>query len=128
MRWYLEAFRKYAVFNGRAHRTAFWMFTLVHVIVTVALAVTDVLIGTAEDELGYGVLGTIYGLAALVPSLAVGARRLHDMGRSGWWQLIVLIPLVGLILLIVWWATESDAGSNDWGPEPGREPEASPAL
>lgn len=116
MNWYLEVLRKYVVFDGRAHRTEFWMFTLVSVIISIVLALIDVAIGTYNA--GGGVLQGIYGLAVLLPSLAVGARRLHDIGRSGWWLLLGLIPLVGIIILIVWWAQESDAGANEYGPNP----------
>lgn len=116
MNWYLEVLRKYVVFDGRAHRTEFWMFTLISVVISIVLALIDVAIGTYGA--GGGVLQGIYGLAVLLPSLAVGARRLHDIGRSGWWLLLGLIPLVGIIILIVWWAQEGDAGSNQYGPNP----------
>ena len=116
MNWYLEVLKKYVVFDGRAHRTEFWMFTLISVVISIVLALIDVAIGTYGA--GGGVLQGIYGLAVLLPSLAVGARRLHDIGRSGWWLLLGLIPLVGIIILIVWWAQESDAGSNEYGPNP----------
>ncbi len=116
MKWYLEVLRKYGVFDGRAHRTEFWMFTLVSVIVSLVLTIVDVVIGTYG---GYGgLLSGLYGLAVVVPSLAVGARRLHDIGRSGWWQLIVLIPLIGAIVLIVWWATAGVRAPNEHGPDP----------
>lgn len=116
MNWYLEVLRKYVVFDGRAHRTEFWMFTLISVVISIVLALIDVAIGTYGA--GGGVLQGIYGLAVLLPSLAVGVRRLHDIDRSGWWLLLGLIPLVGIIILIVWWAQEGDAGSNQYGPNP----------
>jgi uncharacterized membrane protein YhaH (DUF805 family) len=71
-----------------------------------------------DQVLGTGFLSTIYMLAVLLPSLAVGARRLHDIGRTGWWQLISFIPLIGGIILIVWCATDGHAQSNQWGPNP----------
>ena len=116
MNWYLEVLKKYVVFDGRAHRTEFWMFTLISVVISIVLALIDVAIGTYGA--GGGVLQGIYGLAVLLPSLAVGVRRLHDIGRSGWWLLLGLIPLVGIIILIVWWAQEGDAGTNEYGPNP----------
>jgi uncharacterized membrane protein YhaH (DUF805 family) len=122
VKWYLEVLRKYTVFDGRSHRTEFWMAFLVSTIISIVLAILDFALGT--DVSGVGVLGFLYGLAVLLPSLAVGARRLHDTDRSGWWQLLGLIPLIGIIILIVWWAEEGDErpnehGANPWdGPQP----------
>lgn len=121
MQWYLEVLKKYVVFDGRAHRTEFWMFTLISVIISIILALVDAAIGTYQA--GGGLLQGIYGLAVLLPSLAVGARRLHDIGRSGWWLLIGLIPIVGIIILIVWWAQEGDAAPNEYGPNPWGTPQ-----
>jgi uncharacterized membrane protein YhaH (DUF805 family) len=121
VQWYLEVFKKYAVFDGRAHRTEFWMFVLVSVIISVILAVLDAVLGT--NGAGSGLLQGLYGLAVLVPSLAVGARRLHDIGRSGWWQLLVLIPLIGAIVLIVWFAQKGDPSPNEHGPNPWDGPQ-----
>jgi uncharacterized membrane protein YhaH (DUF805 family) len=104
--WYVEVLKKYAVFDGRASREEFWMYTLVNFIVSLVLHLVS------------GVLGGIYSLAVLVPSLAVGARRLHDTGRSGWLLLIGLIPLIGIIVLIVFWVQDSQAGANKYGPNP----------
>lgn len=121
MGWYLEVLKKYTVFDGRAHRTEFWMFTLVNIIVSVVLSIVDAVIGTGGDY--GGLLSGVYGLAVLIPSLAVGARRLHDTGRSGWWQLIALIPIVGGIILIVWFATKGKEGANEHGPNPWDGPQ-----
>lgn len=122
MQWYLEVLKKYAVFEGRAHRTEFWMFVLVSVVISIVLGIVDAIIGTTAGA-GGGLLQGIYGLAVLIPSLAVGARRLHDIDRSGWWQLLGLIPLVGIIILIVWWAKEGDRGPNPHGPNPWDGPQ-----
>lgn len=101
MNWYLSCLKDhYADFNGRAKRTEFWMFVLVNWLVSLAVGI----IGWA---LGISWLGSLYGLAVLVPMLAVGARRLHDTGRSGWWWLILLIPFIGFIWLVVLWCLES---------------------
>jgi uncharacterized membrane protein YhaH (DUF805 family) len=123
MGWYLEVLKKYATFDGRAHRTEFWMFVLVNILISIGLNIVDAVIGT-NGEYGGGVLSSIYSLAVLIPTLAVGARRLHDIGKSGWWQLLALIPIVGAIILIVWFATkghesENEHGANPWdGPQP----------
>jgi uncharacterized membrane protein YhaH (DUF805 family) len=92
------------------------MFALVNFIIGVALSIFDRLIDSP-------VLGLIYSLAVLLPSLAVGVRRLHDTGRSGWWLLLGLIPLIGIIILIVWFATEGDRATNQYGPNPWDGPQ-----
>lgn len=111
MEWYLKVLRQYADFSGRARRMEYWMFTLISVIISVVIAIIDVL-------LGIGILGWLYVLGVLVPSLAVGARRLHDTGRSGWWQLIGVIPLIGGIVLIVFFALDGERQPNVYGPDP----------
>ncbi|WP_460350188.1 DUF805 domain-containing protein [Actinoallomurus acanthiterrae] len=113
----LAVLRNYAGFDGRARRTEYWMFVLFNVIITVVLD----LIGMAVRLVG--ILGFVYGLAVLIPSLAVGVRRLHDTGRSGWWLLIGLIPIIGTIILIVFMATPGDRGDNAYGPDPKLEPQ-----
>lgn len=99
MTYYLLCWRRYAQFAGRARRAEFWYFLLVNIGVSFLLGATDALLGFVDDE-GNGLLSSLYGLAVFLPSLAVGTRRLHDTGRSGWWQLLFLIPLVGLIVLL----------------------------
>jgi uncharacterized membrane protein YhaH (DUF805 family) len=117
MQWYLDVLRKYAVFAGRARRREFWMFTLVSFVISIVLSILDAVIGT-DYGAGYGLLATIYGLAILIPSLAVGVRRLHDIGRTGWWILIGLIPCVGLIVLLVFYAQDGQRTTNEYGPDP----------
>jgi len=107
-------FSRYATFTGRARRPEFWFFTLFCFISSLVLSFIDVTIfGFASD---FTPLSSLFSLAILIPSLAVGARRLHDTGRSGWWQLIALIPLVGWILLIVWFASKGEERPNAYGP------------
>jgi len=120
LNWYLEVLKKYAVFGGRAGRPEYWYFVLFNILVSVVLGFLDGMLGTFSSGARVGLLGGIYSLAVLCPSIGVGIRRLHDINRSGWWLLIGLIPLVGWIILIVWAATESDAGPNQYGqgPEP----------
>jgi uncharacterized membrane protein YhaH (DUF805 family) len=118
MQWYLKVLRQYADFNGRARRTEYWMFVLISTVIGIVLAVLDNVLGLTFMQGSTGVLGLLYSLAVLVPSLAVGARRLHDTGRSGWLLLIMLIPLVGAIVLIVFLATAGNVGSNSYGPDP----------
>ena len=111
MNWYLKVVKQYADFNGRAHRTEFWMFTLVNFIIMLILAVVDGMITG-------GLIYALYALAMFLPSLGVGVRRLHDTGRSGWWILVGLIPFIGIIVLIVFWVQDSQPGSNAFGPSP----------
>lgn len=110
--WYVDVLKKYATFSGRAGRPEFWMFTLISFVISIVLAVIDALLGTGI------IIETVYDLAVFLPSLAVGVRRLHDTDRSGWWLLIGLIPIVGLIVLIVFWATAGKPQENAYGPNP----------
>ena len=112
MNWYLEAFKNYANFNGRARRQALWMFILLHMIVYALLVGIDVSIGSI------GLLSGIYSLAALIPSISVQVRRLHDVGRSGWWLLISFVPVVGAIVLLVFFLQDSAPGENQYGENP----------
>lgn len=125
MNWYLAVLRKYTVFDGRASRTEYWMYTLVNVLVIIALAIVDRMLGLTLAH-GFGLLGSIYGLAVLLPGIGVCIRRLHDSGRSGWWVLIALVPLVGGIVLLVFMVLDSQPGDNDYGPNP--KGQAAPAM
>ena len=111
MNWFMAVLKKYAVFSGRARRKEFWMFILFYIIIAIVLGVVDSIIGMP-------VLGTLFALGLLIPSLAVGARRLHDTGKSGWWQLIGLIPFIGILILIIFWVMDSNPGDNQYGPNP----------
>ncbi|MCT4357605.1 DUF805 domain-containing protein [Streptomyces sp. Je 1-79] len=112
MNWYLDVLKKYAVFTGRARRQEYWMFFLFNFIALVVVAVIDMAIGT------YPLLYAIYALAVFLPSLGVAVRRLHDTGRSGWWLLIGLVPLVGGIILLVFLASEGNQTDNSYGANP----------
>ncbi|MEU7036302.1 DUF805 domain-containing protein [Streptomyces sp. NPDC046237] len=116
MNWYLDVLKKYAVFTGRARRQEFWMYTLFNLIAYVVVVIVDVLLTTAP------LLTGIYALGVFLPTLAVTIRRLHDTGRSGWMILLGLIPLVGAIILIVFYATEGNQTDNAYGPNPKLAP------
>lgn len=118
MNWYLEVLKKYAVFNGRARRKEYWYFALFNVIISIVLLVIDVVTGSFSAEIGMGVLGGIYGLAVLIPAIAVTVRRLHDTNHSGWWYFIILIPLIGVIILLVFLFRDSEPGENRYGTNP----------
>jgi len=117
MHWYLDVLKKYTVFQGRAHRTEYWMFTLFNMLIYIGLMIIDGILGLGGEG-GAGLLGLLYSLAVLLPSLAVTVRRLHDTGRSGWWLLIGLIPIVGGIVLLVFMVLDSQPESNQYGPNP----------
>ena len=108
---YLEALQKYAVFEGRAKRSEYWLFVLAHVIISIILGLIPLVLNW------FVIVEVAYALALVIPSLAVGARRLHDTRRSGWWQLIWLIPIVGWIVLIIFMVGKSD-DNNQYGPRP----------
>ena len=118
MNWYLQVLKKYVVFSGRAQRAEFWYFTLFNFLAVAALLVIDALIGTYSAESGIGLLSGIYVLGVMLPGIAVAIRRLHDTGRTGWWYLLLLIPLVGAIVLIVFFVQDSTPGENQYGPNP----------
>jgi uncharacterized membrane protein YhaH (DUF805 family) len=118
MSWYLKVLRNYAVFHGRARRQEYWYFVLINVIISVALAIVDGVTGTYNSDVGLGLLSGIYTLAVLIPGIAVSVRRLHDIGRSGWWLLIVLVPLVGAIVLFIFMVLDSKPEQNEYGPSP----------
>ena len=122
MKWFLKALNQYADFRTRARRKEYWMFYLFYVIFVIFITILDNLLGLTfnlfGEKLPYGWLFLIYSLAMFVPSLAVAVRRLHDMGKSGWWYFISFIPFIGAIWLIVLLCFDSQAGENKWGKNP----------
>jgi len=107
-----SGFENYATFSGRASRAAYWWWFLFALLVSIVCNIID-----------YGILGTsilspLVGLALFLPNLAVGVRRLHDTGHSGWWILIVLIPIIGFIVLLIFLLTQGDPEPNEYGPPP----------
>jgi uncharacterized membrane protein YhaH (DUF805 family) len=119
MNWYLKVLKQYADFKGRARRKEYWMFILFQIIFAFVAILLDFLLGLSFSPLiTYGWLYLLYVLATLIPGLAVTVRRLHDIGKSGWWYFISLIPLVGPIWLIVLLCTDSENGLNKWGNNP----------
>ena len=111
MNWYIDVLKKYFVFEGRARRKEFWMFTLFNFIALIIVAAIDGAVGA------YGILYGIYALGTLLPNLGLSVRRLHDTDRSGWWLLLSLVPIAGLAV-IVFFAMEGTSGSNRFGPDP----------
>jgi uncharacterized membrane protein YhaH (DUF805 family) len=118
MNWFLVVLKKYATFSGRAQRAEYWYFLLFSTLIVIALSVIDGMTGSYNEDTGWGLLSGLYSLAVLLPSIAVGARRLHDTSRTGWWLLIGLIPVIGTIVLIVFFILDSTPGDNAYGPNP----------
>ena len=128
MKWYLLVLKKYAVFSGRARRKEYWMFTLFNIIIPIIiLTIIALLLGDlsgpqpAKGEGGsslYRLFYILYCLAVFIPGLAVSARRLHDIGKSGWMILIALIPIIGIIWLLILMVTDSNPEENQYGPNP----------
>lgn len=111
MKWYLEVLKKYATISGRARRKEYWMFLLVNIIISFAVGFIFGLIGRVTGHPGIAQLGQIYSLAVLIPGIAVGVRRMHDVGRSGWW---FAVPVVNLVFA----CTRGTRGENQFGPDP----------
>ncbi|TVR27597.1 MAG: DUF805 domain-containing protein [Balneolaceae bacterium] len=111
--WYLQPFKKYAEFTGRARRKEYWSFTLGNFIISLLLGGAGFGIG-----LGSEYLGMLFSLFVFIPSLAVGVRRLHDTGKSGFWLLILFVPVIGFFVLLYFFLLDSDTGSNQYGPSP----------
>ncbi len=114
MNWYTTVLKKYAVFEGRARRTEYWMFALFNFIIYVVLLTLSLI----THSIAFIVLMYVYGFAVLIPGLAVMVRRLHDTNRSGWWIFISFVPLVGGIIMLVFSLMDSYPGTNQWGPNP----------
>jgi len=110
-----SGFRRYVEFSGRSSRSEYWWWTLFVFIVAIAFLLLDALIGTP------GVFYLLFSLAVFLPGLAVSVRRLHDRDRSGWWILIVFIPLIGIggaLLLLIWFLQRGNDGENNFGANP----------
>ncbi len=115
---------QYMTFRGRAARSEFWFFNLFSSICSVVAIIIDNILGIQFkniDSLSGGLYGYIYLLVALglfIPNLSVSVRRLHDTNRSGRWYWILLVPLIGVILLLVWLCSKGTGGDNEYGPDP----------
>ena len=118
MNWYLHVLKNYATYSGRARRKEYWMFFLFNVLISLGLGVLDVVAGTYSVEYETGFFSGLYSLLVLIPGIAVGVRRLHDTNRSGWWILISLIPIIGVLVLFVFTCLDSQPGTNRFGVNP----------
>ena len=117
MKWYFAVLNKYAVLDGRASRTEYWMFLLGNIIIALVLAVIEGIAGIAP-ETDRSVLASLFALAIVIPYFAVAVRRMHDIGRSGWNLLFSLVPLIGTIIILIFTLSDSQNGDNKYGPNP----------
>ncbi len=133
MEWMLLPYRRYAEFTGRSRRREYWLFVLFYLLV---LMVIEAIFGTPTEvitshPLGFGVIsygviangtgtmvGNLFWLFSLVPGLAVTVRRLHDIDRSGWWLLLLVVPFLGWFTLFIFYCLDGTSGSNRFGPDP----------
>ncbi|MNQ66198.1 Inner membrane protein YhaI [compost metagenome] len=120
--WYKKVvFENYANFNGRARRSEYWYYTLANTILAILAMILDNVAGLTFGNIGYGPLYSVIALGTIIPGLAVLVRRLHDVGKSGWFFFIILIPIIGSIWLLVLLCTEGESGTNQYGSDPKNE-------
>jgi len=130
--WFSQALSKYADFSGRARRKEYWYFSLALFISYILAGAVDTFLHLGfSEEPGFsrGWLSLAVSLFFLIPSLSVSIRRLHDLDKSGWWLLLQLIPLIGPIIVLVWFCFQGTTGSNRFGPDPlGFSPDIPPRF
>ncbi len=114
MNYYLKVLKNYTNFDGRARRSEYWYFILFHLIIVIGLTVLDVVLGLYNPDSGSGVISGLYQLGVFIPTIAVGVRRMHDVGKSGWF---ILFPIYNLILTL----SPGDIGDNEYGADPKTE-------
>ena len=112
MDFFIDAYRQYANFTGRATRQQYWMFYLLYMVAYILLFFIDVTIRTG------GLLSGLFALASFIPFIAIAARRLHDTDRTGWWQLLLFIPIIGAIVLLFFLVSKGSEGENRFGSNP----------
>lgn len=118
MKWYLHAFNNFANFDGRASRTEYWMFVVFNTTFAIASFTIDLIFNLNFESLNFGPFYILYTLVAFVPGLALSVRRLHDVGRNGFFIFIALLPIIGSIWLLVLFLMKGDDGENGYGEEP----------
>lgn len=119
MNYYSICLSRFADFSGRARRREYWTFVLVNCLIAMLLLILGLAFG--EDSPASNIMVTIFYLIMLVPNLSVSVRRLHDIGKSGWYMFLSLIPLIGGLILLVWALMDSEPGENQYGKNPKEE-------
>lgn len=119
MEYFVNAYRlNYVNFQGRARRSEYWTFVFFAVLGTLVTTILDVIFDTGTVFMGYGVLTTTFFIFSFLPFLSLRVRRLHDSGKSGWFALLSIIPLLGWIVMFIFMLLDSDPFENKWGPNP----------
>ena len=118
MNWFLKGLNQFADFSGRARRKEYLMFSLFNTIFAFVAVILDNFLGININGTVYGPIYGLYAIALIIPGIAVLVRRLHDVGKSGWMILVLLIPIIGAIWMLVLLCTDSQTGSNKWGQNP----------
>ena len=120
--YYIDVLKKYAVFSGRARRAEYWTFVLINFIVVLVLEIPVIGSGMNSDSPAlsfvFACIAGLYGLGTVLPALGVIIRRLHDTGKSGWYYLWILVPIIGAIIVLIALVTDSQPGDNQYGPNP----------
>jgi uncharacterized membrane protein YhaH (DUF805 family) len=127
--WYFQVLKKYAVFSGRAERKEFWIFGLIHAVIILALEGLNFLVAKSDPYSPIGLILMFYVFGTFIPMVAASVRRLHDTNRTGRWELLVAIPLIGIIPTVLFMLEDSQPGENRYGPCPKKilEDVANPA-
>jgi uncharacterized membrane protein YhaH (DUF805 family) len=118
MSWWLSAMKKYFDFSGRAPRKEYWMYLLFNFVFGIVALVVDITLSSVSDSMAPGLLYSLFCLAVLLPALSVTVRRLHDVGKSGWWILISVLPFIGGLWLLILTLMDSQSGPNRFGESP----------
>lgn len=119
MEWYLKVLQQHYVdFGGRARRKEYWMFCLMNFFIVIGLTIASVVGVSATGIESFSALPPLYNLAVLLPAIGVSVRRMHDIGKSGWWLLVGFVPLIGALVLLYFACLDSEPGNNMYGPNP----------
>ena len=115
MNYFLDALKNYVTFTGRATRQQYWMYILFYIVFYFVAVMIDINLGQFDKEKMAGFISTIYTFGLLLPTIAILARRLHDIGRSSWWILLIIIPVLGSLVILIFTLIDSQKGENEYG-------------
>ncbi len=115
MNHFLHALKNYITFTGRATRQQYWMYILFYIVFYFVTVLLDINLGQFDKEKMTGFISTVYTYGLLLPTVAILARRLHDIGRSSWWIALILIPVAGSLVILFFTLMDSQKGENEYG-------------